>query len=193
MSIFTQTGAIRDTTGMGIQEISLSSSERVPASAILECFREISEENRISYFKLFYESSMNDFFKSFMGVENSTNILSDQLSKELIQLVQNRCLYYYPTVLQKDIILELEVVRAFSDISEVKTIYLERNQSTYLFKVFITSKSYDDSLMDRLLDRELSLLNNFPDLGIAFHYIPYFQELTKKGMISESAKQIYIK
>ncbi|MGD0877788.1 MAG: hypothetical protein ABSA01_06540 [Anaerolineales bacterium] len=194
MDIHTRVGAIRDISGMNNQPIPLSSSERVPTGNILDFInKQFSDRNRFSLLREFSETSVTDIAKLLWEAQNSTFAISEQLSRGIFEFIQNLNLYNYTSVLQKETIFEQEVVKTFSDIFELKVIYLERNQSTFSFKIFIMSKAYNDSLMDRLLDRELNLLQNFPNISMEFQYIPYHQDPVKVGAISEFAKQIFIK
>lgn len=89
--------------------------------------------------------------------------------------------------------LELEqfVLIEFVTIPKVVKIYAEMFRSEFIFTVFTDSESYDDSLMDALLIKELDILERFPDKPITIHYLPQRSNIHPSRFVSEGAKLIF--
>ncbi len=86
---------------------------------------------------------------------------------------------------------EQRAVVEFGVVQEVAQIYSDQIKAEQVFIVFVRGDKYNDALMDRLLDRELRLLNNFQLHPITVHYFPYKTETSNRSLVRESAKLIF--
>jgi hypothetical protein len=88
-------------------------------------------------------------------------------------------------------VAEQQAVIEFGAVSEVALIYSDSFKAEQMFMVFVKGDQYNDALMDKLLDRELQLLDALQSRPIAVHYFPYTAETSPRSLIRESAKLIF--
>ncbi len=81
---------------------------------------------------------------------------------------------------------------AFLDIEEVDSIYLEKSEPEILVTVLLSNQTYDDELMDRLLDREFDLQEQISNIYLDIYYVPLL-ERESKDCVSKYAKLVYRK
>lgn len=75
-----------------------------------------------------------------------------------------------------------DIAKAFRLIDEVEEIYLEIFHYELRVSVLLSTKTYDDELMDRLLDIEYEFIDkDYGDFLFDFHYIPNLTNI--KGTI----------
>jgi hypothetical protein len=70
---------------------------------------------------------------------------------------------------QRQIISE-EVVRAFSALPEVAEIYSHVRDARLIYWVFTDEPTYDDALMNRLLDRDLAISKQYSETSMWFEF-----------------------
>ena len=68
--------------------------------------------------------------------------------------------------------IQLFVINRFLEIQEVTAIYFHKYLAEIHFTVLTSNSQADDLLADMLLDREVDVLERFPDKVIVFSYIP---------------------
>jgi hypothetical protein len=84
-----------------------------------------------------------------------------------------------------------DISEAFQIIPEVKAIYVERYRYEFRVSVLLSIKTYDDKLMDRLLDVEYKLtLRDHGDFLFDFHYLPDVASI-KHSIIHPDAIQVF--
>lgn len=96
--------------------------------------------------------------------------------------------YFYG---EEDIDLEQNIIKEFAVIKDITMIYLEKSLSKYVFKIILNLDSYDDKIMDLLLDHEYEIMDKYSNLKINFHYIPYLKNERLNGIILKNAKLIF--
>jgi len=69
-------------------------------------------------------------------------------------------------------VLELMVVKEFKEVGEVLTIYRDEYRDEIRFTISTSNETYDDELMNRLLEIEYNIRLIFHDSPIYFQYIP---------------------
>ena len=82
------------------------------------------------------------------------------------------------------------IVQTFSQISQVAFIYHCVIGLEHSIFVYTNNTSYDDELMDELLDRELGLEGQIPR-PLAFYYFPLIKSEIPVGMMPKNAECIY--
>ena len=129
--------------------------------------------------------------------EAQTAILQFELDRGQIvsflefALWRNTLLPSRTRVYDTDLVLEQAIVSEFGVLSDVAMIYIEKFRSEFIFKIFVRADSYNDELMDLLLEREFDLLEQYSDLLMTFHYLPHTMAASAKGFVSETAKLIF--
>ena len=88
-------------------------------------------------------------------------------------------------------VAEQQAVIEFGAVSKVALIYSDSFKAEQMFMVFVKGDQYNDALMDKLLDRELRLLDALQSRPIVVHYFPYTAETLPHSLIRESAKLIF--
>lgn len=68
----------------------------------------------------------------------------------------------------QDMTLENDVIREFIDIPEVKRITFSFEENFQVFHIYTPNKKYDDKLMDRLIDKQIILMDRFPNNRFGF-------------------------
>jgi hypothetical protein len=75
-------------------------------------------------------------------------------------------------VMQPAGLLEHHICVAYGKFDRIQAIYAQKTPEAFNVFVFVNSESYDDALMDRLLDKEIELLKAYPDILFDFKYPP---------------------
>lgn len=84
------------------------------------------------------------------------------------------------------------VVAQFSAIAQVAYIYLDVVQSAPMFSIFVEGEHYDDAVMDRLLEIELTLQDRFSvSFHLTFNYLPYTRDGDPRQTVRYSARCIF--
>ncbi len=60
----------------------------------------------------------------------------------------------------------------FYSIEPVQAVYIQLLPEAHNVLVFLNQKYYDEALMDRLLEQESDLLDQYPEILFNFHYLP---------------------
>lgn len=89
--------------------------------------------------------------------------------------------------------VELDVVREFVAVNEVSNIYSSELFNEREYTIFYKSDSYNRDLMDLLLDKEIKIIRQHPDLSLSFHYIPQNDLISAIGIVSKDAILIFSK
>jgi len=129
--------------------------------------------------------------------EIQTTVIQQYGFREMIvaylefSLLKEKVILCRPEQVDAEIILEQEVVSEYAAYKNVTAIYIEKFKSSIIFKIFYNSESYDDELIDKMLESEYLLLEGYPEQKIFFHYFPYSENVRLKGYVSEHAKLIF--
>jgi hypothetical protein len=116
--------------------------------------------------------------------------VDDIIDAEYANLSSRNCMeqvlyYFLGPVKEKEEELELEVVKRFKGLDEVKLIYVDTYMESKIFKIFTSNTRYDDELMDKLLEIEFELRSIYRDSFPRFEYIPRIynsiDEIVRKG------------
>lgn len=65
-----------------------------------------------------------------------------------------------------------EVVARYATVPEVQQIFQEVADDSVTYWIFINKEAYNNGLMDRLIGKEIEIMDMFPDILFGFHYIP---------------------
>ncbi len=87
---------------------------------------------------------------------------------------------------------EMLLVAEYRTIPEVKAIYVDEYLDEKQIKVLLSTKQYDDMLMEVLISKELKISEYFPDVIATFDYTPDLVD-DRHSIISENTKLIYEK
>ena len=138
--------------------------------------------------------------ENLLGTSGSQTALKTiEVTREKIIMLLNICLWNnlpavsLPVYAPADwrAVAEQQAVIEFGAVSEVALIYSDSFKAEQMFMVFVKGDQYNDALMDKLLDRELRLLDAFQSRPIAVHYFPDTPETSPHSLIRESAKLIF--
>lgn len=83
------------------------------------------------------------------------------------------------------------VIARYQFIPEVHQIYLEAADASLVYWIFTNETAYDDALMDRLIDQEITIMKAFPQTLFGFHYIPLLSCPDPHECISWLSQPIY--
>ncbi len=130
---------------------------------------------------------------------SQTALKKDAVTRERIILLLNMCLWNdlpihsLPVYAPADwhTVAEQQAVIEFGTVSEVALVYSDHFKAEQIFTIFVKGDHYNDALMDKLLDRELRLLDALQSRPIAVHYFPFTAETSTHSLIRESAKLIF--
>lgn len=86
--------------------------------------------------------------------------------------------------------LEAEIVAKYAPVQEVSAIYTDRYLDERLVFVLLSNEQYDDTLMDRLLDKQFEIEDVHPNLVLSFRYMPLLGQ-AKKSLVSKQSKLIF--
>jgi hypothetical protein len=89
-----------------------------------------------------------------------------------------------------EITLEAEIVAKYAPVQEVSAIYTDRYLDERLVFVLLSNEQYDDTLMDRLLDKQFEIEDVYPDLVLSFRYIPLLGQ-AKRSLVGKQSKLIF--
>lgn len=87
--------------------------------------------------------------------------------------------------------LEESIVARYSSISPVRLIVTESYRKEKIFVVVFNSETYDEDLMDSLLDAEIELLEKFPAQLFSFRYIPFGSEHLENFQVPDLGKVLF--
>ncbi len=88
--------------------------------------------------------------------------------------------------------LNEDAICEFGLVPQVDAIYTDRFRSEDVFTVFVSGDTYDDRVMDMLIDCELALMKRFPSRRIAFHYLPQVDPGAHQ-MVRSAARLIFLR
>jgi hypothetical protein len=188
-----------NTSAFNVREIYSSAVDRKPQPNIIDFLYQMFDiVPNLSQYISYYEHSMSDFLiDSSSSLGTSTANSHTQIDQEIPQAIYKNFTQWVVTTnnllidIQQKINIEKTVIKKFEDIAEISQIFLEENESGFALKVFIQVASYNDALMDNLLDREISVLKSFPLVCISFDYLPFISNAIENGIISDNDRLIY--
>jgi hypothetical protein len=73
-------------------------------------------------------------------------------------------------------VIEQTIVKNYTVIPDVEMISFINKPEIIKFNIFTSNLKYDDELMDKLLDVEIRLLDQFPDIPLYFRYFTYYSD-----------------
>lgn len=65
-----------------------------------------------------------------------------------------------------------KIIDLFDDVKGVAAVYIERVERQINGTVLLTGMTYDEDLLNDLLEKEWQLQEDLPSLNIDFHYVP---------------------
>lgn len=86
--------------------------------------------------------------------------------------------------------IQLVVVGKFAPIEAVAAVYFDWKLEALSFKILLDRDRYDNQLMDELLDREIEVLESFPEKVFDFSYLPTG---SKEYFVSPQSRLVYEK
>lgn len=120
-------------------------------------------------------------------------ILSQEIQKKIFDflatLQTERELDYSSILIGK--LLENSVLEKYRGIQQVSAITSARQEDFSQFTVYTSNPHYDDQLMNQLIDLEIELKHQFPDLLFAIEYLTFIPDRGKDIPLSQKESLIY--
>ena len=125
-------------------------------------------------------------FGQVSGVELLANFLQAR------NAMMHECIGFESALRQVDVetTVEAEIVAKYAPVQEVSAIYTDRYLDERLVFVLLSNEQYDDTLMDRLLDKQFEIEDVHPDLVLSFRYVPLLGQ-AKESLVGKQSKLIF--
>ena len=125
-------------------------------------------------------------FGQVSGVELLANFLQAR------NAMMHECIGSESALRQVDVetTVEAEIVAKYAPVQEVSAIYTDRYLDERLVFVLLSNEQYDDTLMDRLLDKQFEIEDVHPDLVLSFRYVPLLGQ-AKESLVGKQSKLIF--
>jgi len=128
--------------------------------------------------------------KIYDNLFNNTDLFTSKVSELILKTTEYEA-FQVSVSTQNEKTFEGDVINDFKTIHEVKEIYTQYYRSEKIFIIFIASAKYNDELMNTLLDKEINILDKYPNRSLSFKYIPFISFDESKVYISQDAVELY--